>query len=239
MTFAYLILPAIFCSVSSYGQSFQISGYVGPVISNFKTDFHQIVQDELKIDLGFSTGIAFEHYMTRNLALGTALMYNYLQGEFYTPCYYCVSTADRIISTRNKISTNNLEIPLFLKLRLSKNENKYFYLQSGIAMNVLISARRIVEIETDLLNGSDIINEEIADESFSLLNKKNKSIGSSFHVGIGRTIPIKKMTFYSELTFRKDINYWNYYAYQVPSLVEEFPIKNSSLLLKIGVFLKN
>ena len=223
--------------VSLYGQSFKFSTYVSPLVSNYKIESDQIVQDELKIDLGFSTGFNSDYVFTKYFSMGTGIAYYFLRGEFYTPCF-CGHTMDRNILTRNILSTHNIEIPLYLKLRLSKNENRFFYVQGGVAMNWLVSARRTVELETDFLNG-EYINEEIAEETFYLHNKGNNSRGSSFQFGIGRQFPIKKINFYSEVAFRKDINYWNYDAYLVPSVVETFPIKNSSLLLKLGVLLKN
>src|SRR4030095_4665248 len=178
MKFIYLIIIVIGVQSSLFGQSFKVSAYTSPLISNYEIERENDNQQELKVYFGFSGGVIFEYHLLKRLNIGTGVTYSYLRGKFYTPCY-CGHTMDRNIEIRNSISTHNLEIPFIINLRLNQNESKFFYLQSGIALNWLMSAKRIVESETDFLNGSEFTYEEIVDESFSLQNKNNNSIGSS------------------------------------------------------------
>lgn len=229
----FLLLPLFVQS-----QSLRYSAFLAPNFSIYTAK--DLTQTIKYWNFGASSGYRIEYYLPKTLSFGSSVEYFLARAELYTPCYCGPYTADRTISLRNLISTHSIDVPVFLKLRTNKKENHFSYFQGGIGLSWLFNAHRKVEIETNFLGGpKDYIREQIANESFSLQNDNINGLGAFFQLGIGQSFQIKKLIFFTELSYREDINQWIYKT--VPStpydIIREYPIKRQSITLKLGLFL--
>ena len=231
--FIILILLPFF----EQAQSLKYSAFLAPNFSGYKSEFlTQIAKPPIKKwGFGASYGFITEYFFQKTFSIGTSINYFLTRAELYTPCYFPYIT-DRAISIRNLISTHSMEVPVFLKLRTNKNENRFTYLQTGVGLSGLLNAHRKVEIETNFLGGpKDFQREQISNESCSLKNNSGNGIGSFIQFGIGRNVQIKRINLFFELSYRQDLNFWKYKTLETPDGVKEFPIQRQGILLKTGI----
>lgn len=186
-------------------------------------------------NFGTAVGYKIEYYLPKILSVGTSVEYLLTRAELYTSCN-CPYPLDRIFNIRNLIATNNIDIPLYLKIRTNSKDNRFTYIQGGLGLSWMFNAHRIVEEETnhDLNYYTNPIREKVADESFALKNENNTRVGTFFHVGIGHSFQIKKINLSAELSYRQDLNYWIYETLDTPIGIQEFPIKRHSISLNLG-----
>lgn len=183
---------------------------------------------------GASAGYKIEYYFPKTFAVGTSIEYLLTRAELYTDCY-CFHTMDRNITIRNLITANSIDVPIYFKIKTNKNENRFTYFQSGIGLNWLFNAHRKVESETDFLNNKEPLRTQIANESFSLKNNNSNELGTFLQLGVGQAFQIEQINFFTELSYRQDINSWIYKTFETPDGVKEFPMQRQSILLKIGI----
>lgn len=232
-----LFIAINFLPLLTEAQSLKYSAFLAPNFSVYTSEvLFQKAEPTLKYwDFGASSGFIAEYYFPKFFSVGTSIEYFLTRAELYTPCY-CVHPHDRTVSIRNLISTHSIDVPIYFKLRTNKNENRFTYIQSGIGLSWMFSAHRKVEIETNFLGGpKDYIREQVSNESFSLQNNNENKLGTFFQFEIGQSFQIKQINFFTELSYRQDINSWIYKTAETPDGVKEFSIQRQSVLLKIGV----
>lgn len=228
----FMLLPLFVKS-----QSIRHSVFLAP---NFSIYASKALSQLIKYwNFGASSGYRIEYYLPKYFAFGSSVEYLLTRAELYNPCY-CAHPMDRTVSIRNQISTHSIDAPIFLKLKTNKTENHFSYFQGEIGLSWIFNAHRKVEIETNFLGGpKDYIREQISNESFSLQNGNSNGLGMFFQLGIGQSFQLKKLIFFTELSYRQDINQWIYKT--IPStpydIIREYPIKRQSITLKLGLFL--
>lgn len=223
-------------------QSLRYSAFIAPNFSIYTSEvlFQQTKPAFKYWGFGASSSFIAEYYFPNFFSVGTSIEYLLTRAELYTPCY-CVHTADKTVNIRNMIATQSMDVPVFIKLRTNKNVNHFTYLQSEFGISWLFYAHRNVEIESSFPGGSKskYIREQISNESFSLQNNNDNKLGTFFRFGIGQNFQLKQINFFTELSYRQDINSWLYNAVETPYGVKEFSIKRQSILLKIGITFNN
>lgn len=220
-------------------QSIQQSVFLAPNTSYYSSSNSEAYPIKGKPinywNFGTAIGYKIEYYLPKIISVGTSVEYLLTRAELYTSSYSPYSM-NKTFAIRNLISTNNINIPVYLKIRTNRNENRNTYIQSGLGLSWMFNAHRTVEEETnyDMINFKNPIRENIADESFDMKNENNTSLGTFFQIGIGHSFQIKKIKLSAELSYRQDLNYWVYKTLDTPIGIQEFPIKRHSISLNIG-----
>lgn len=237
-----LFIAISFLPMLVEAQSLKYSAFLSPSFSVYTSEvLFEKAKPALKYwSFGASSGFIAEYYFPKTFSVGASIEYFLTRADLYTPCY-CVHTADRTVNIRNMIATQSMDVPVLIKLRINKKTNHFTYLQSEFGISWLFYAHRNVEIESRFPGGfkSKYIREQISNESFSLQNNNGNKLGTFFQFGIGQNIQLKQINFFSELSYRQDINSWIYKTVATPYGVKEFSIKRQSILLKIGITFNN
>ncbi|MEI6091685.1 MAG: outer membrane beta-barrel protein [bacterium] len=235
------ILILILLPLFAKSQSIQQSVYLAPNSSYYSSSNTEAYPNGgMKPinywNFGTAVGYKIEYYLPKIFSLGTSVEYLLTRAELYTHGLGPY-TADRTVAIRNLIATNNIDIPLYLKIRTNSKENRFTYIRGGIGLSWMFNAHRKVEEETnfDMHYFKNPIRKKIADESFVLKNENNTQFGTFFQIGIGHSFQLKKINLSAELSYRQDLNYWIYKTLDTPILgIQEFPIKRHSISLNLG-----
>lgn len=237
----YIIVTILLLPILTQAQTFKHSFFAGPNFSFYTSKDSEIHAPSSILpskcwNIGTFGGYILEYNFPKTIILGTSIQYLNINAKFNTPCY-CFHPHDRTVNIGNTVSTHNIGIPLYFKLKT--NKINYTYFTGGFGINWLFSAHRKVENAVNFLHQKEPIITEIANESFTLKNSSNNQLGTFFQIGIGQKFQVKRINFFTELSYRQDINSWLYKTVETPDGIKEFPIKRQSINLKIGIFLKN
>ena len=222
-------------------QTFRHSVFSGPNFSYFTSDDSWIGAsgDDLSFEywgVGFDGGYNLEYHFTKYLIIGSSIYFSSLNAKFNNHCY-CVHTYDHTVYIKNSVSTHNIDIPLFFKLKT--NKSNYTFFLGGFGLNWLFSAYRKVDFVRDYLGKEEQYFTKLVGEKIILQNRSNNQFGTFYQIGVGQKFQVKKIKFFTELSFRQDISSWIYKTFETPEGIKEFPIKRQSISLKLGVFMKN
>jgi hypothetical protein len=185
-------------------------------------------------NLGMGIGYNFEYNFPGSFIIGTSIQYLSINSIFSSPCY-CIHPHDRHVSYTNFVNTYNFAIPVYIKLKT--NKKNYTYIDGVLGINWLFSSSREVNFVVSLLNQDEPIITEIKNGAFTLENTSNNQLGTFYQIGIGQIFSIKEIVFFTELSFRQDLNYWIYHTVKTNDGIKDYMLKRNGIIFKIGVFL--
>jgi hypothetical protein len=239
-----VIIVCLFIPYAMKGQSWQQSVFFGPNISflsSSDSDAYPVKTNQSGFEnykvyggIGGVIGYSIFHDFPKTLTIGTTIELHSLKSEILTSCY-CNQTMDKTIYVSNETTINSINVPMFIKLRSRKLN--YTYIKTGLGLSFLISADRQVQTVVNYVSAPyETTRTEAVKESFSLKNMNNNGLGTFYHLGIGQYFKIRKIIFFSELSYIQDINTWRFKTSTADE--KEIPIKRHGIFLKLGVMLK-
>jgi hypothetical protein len=230
-TFLILIFS---CCLICFGQKPQHSVLASVNFSTFSSTSDQIYSNKTH-KLGGGLEYRIEKMFNKQLSYGAGVGYSNINFVFHSNCYCGSPIPENFSSHKNTIETNNVLLPLFLKLKLNKTEDSFFYFQVNGGLNWLFYSRRKVVEETSTIFGKESRLELIVDEKISFKNSNsNTSLGYYYSLAVGKQFRIGKNTFFSEIGLRNDINNWRYHLPATPLGETSASLKRISAQFSVG-----
>lgn len=233
---SYLLILCLTFGLNTYCQdrspiSYSISAGVNA--SEYKDESNTpVLNPPPKAKIGGSFSALIDIPIYKCLFLRTGISYLYLSSEFslvpvpyFPPNNIPPPEMFAITTYTNFLSTNNICIPVLIKISSKKASNN-MYIAAGIDA--------VYNIYTSL---TTIGYKPVYPDDFIFSTKKNNSLGIDYAIVIGKYFHIYKKQFFVEIQYNQDITNWNYqltplfnYPYSNPTL----PVKNYSASIVIG-----
>ena len=159
--------------------------------------------------LGFSAGVMTDtRWITNFTSFGLEISYLNTKASFHSDDFMA-SIPELIHYLKHDITLHQIELPVYLKLRLGKDRKK-FYGFGGVGLTYIFSGKRNVEqIYFNMNNPGNKMVTPVYDERFAFEN--NKKLGKFFVFAIGKSFPVGKLSSLStEIRYMQDIKNRNY-----------------------------